>query len=92
MSNHEARQTTNHDEIRRWAEEREGRPATVADTAGQDEGAGVLRIAFRDDSGLEDIGWDQFFEKFDDEKLAFLYQDRTEDGGLSRFFKLVERD
>ena len=91
MSQHEARQTTDHEEIRRWAEARDGRPATVADTAERGEDAGVLRIAFRDDPDLQDIGWDEFFEKFDQEDLAFLYQDRTEDGGQSRFFKLVSR-
>ena len=60
-------------------------------TADRDEDAGLLRIKFRDDEDLEDIGWDDFFEKFDEEKLAFLYQDKTADGGKSRFFKFVER-
>src|SRR5919108_485833 len=38
----ESRTTTDHDEIRRWAEERGGTPASVRDT-GEDE-AGVLRV------------------------------------------------
>jgi len=87
----DAIQTTDHDEIRRWVEARDGRPATVADTASRGEDAGVLRIAFRDDPDLQDIGWDAFFEKFDEEELAFLYQDQTADGDESRFFKLVSR-
>jgi len=91
MSTHSSKQTTNHDEIRRWAEQRDGHPATVRGTADRDEDAGLLRIKFRDDEDLEDIGWDDFFEKFDEEKLAFLYQDKTADGGKSRFFKFVER-
>jgi hypothetical protein len=89
---HEARQTTDHEEIRRWAEQRGGRPATVEGTEQRGEHAGVLRIAFRDDEDLEEISWDEFFEKFDEEKLAFLYQDRTKDGDESRFFKLIERE
>ncbi len=89
---HEARTTTDHDEIRAWVEARDGKPATVRDTASGGEEAGVLRICFRnDDDALETIGWDEFFEKFDAENLAFLYQERTEDGGTSRFFKFVER-
>lgn len=88
---HEAKITTDHDEIRRWAEERNGRPATVRDTGEAGE-AGVLRILFRDDESLEPIGWNEFFEKFEEEKLAFLYQEETREGQTSRFFKLVERD
>lgn len=88
----EARQTTNHDEIRRWAESRGGRPATVKDTEHGREHAGVLRIAFRDDENLEDIDWDEFFDKFDEEALAFLYQEKTKEGKQSRFFKFVERE
>jgi hypothetical protein len=40
---------------------------------------------------LEEIGWDRFFEIFDQNKLAFLYQDKTEEGATSRFNKLVNR-
>jgi hypothetical protein len=89
---HEAHQTTDHATIKRWAEQRDGRPATVEGTERGGEHAGLLRIKFQDDDGLEEISWDDFFEKFDEEKLAFLYQDRTKDGGESRFFKFVERD
>ena len=37
------------------------------------------------------IEWDDFFQTFDERKLAFLYQDKTKDGGTSRFFKFVRR-
>ena len=87
---HEAQQTTDHDEIRKWAEKRGGRPASVRGTEDGEE-AGVLRIAFSDDEDLETIEWDEFFDKFEEEHLAFLYQDRTAEGGESRFFKLIER-
>jgi len=90
MSSHESRTTTDHDEIRRWAEARGGRPASVRGTEA-DEDAGVLRILFRDDASLEEISWDDFFDKFEEEELAFLYQDKTSDGSQSRFFKLVNR-
>lgn len=92
MSTHSSKQTTDHDEIRRWVEKRGGRPANVRGTAQRGEEAGLLRIRFRDDEDLEEIGWEEFFDKFDEEKLAFLYQEETAEGGQSRFFKFVERD
>jgi hypothetical protein len=87
--------TTNHDEIRRWAEERGGKPATVGATAGGGDDAGILRIRFPgvgDDDALEDISWDAFFDKFEEKRLVFLYQEETKGGGTSRFFKFVSRD
>jgi hypothetical protein len=86
--------TTDHDTIRRWVEERGGRPAAVKGTGNGDD-AGILRIDFPgrgDDDSLEEISWDEFFEKFEDSNLAFLYQDTTKDGAESRFSKLVRRD
>jgi len=86
--------TTNHDEIRKWAEARGGKPATVKRTRDNDE-AGVLRIDFPGYSGddsLQEISWEEFFKKFDDKQLAFLYQEKTASGEQSRFFKLVSRE
>jgi hypothetical protein len=87
----ESHTTTDHDLIRRWAKDRNGRPATVKAT--EDDGhAGVLRIDFGSkDEGLDEIDWDEFFKKFDESDLAFLYQDRTKDGKVSRFHKFVRR-
>jgi hypothetical protein len=84
--------TTAHDAIRKWAEERGGRPATVKGTESGDEDAGILRIDFQDpDDRLEEISWDEWFDKFDEANLAFLYQDEKKDGETSTFFKLVKR-
>jgi hypothetical protein len=84
--------TTDHDTIRTWAEERGGRPATVKGTESGGDDAGILRIDFQDpDDRLEEISWDDWFEKFEDAKLAFLYQDEKKDGETSTFFKLVKR-
>jgi hypothetical protein len=80
--------TRDHEEIQRWAEERGGTPATVKGTARKGEEAGLLRIDFPGFSGagsLEKISWDEFFEKFDEMNLTFLYDN---DGG-SRFNKFV---
>jgi len=85
--------TTDHDEIRRWVEEHDGRPVTVRGTEGGDE-AGVLRIDFPGGAGsddLEPIAWDEWFEKFEENGLAFLYQEEKASGEDSTFFKLVSR-
>ena len=85
-----AKTTTNHDTIRRWAEERGGRPARVKGT-GRNGDPGMLRLDFGErDPSLEEISWDEFFEKFDESDLAFLYQDETTSGDESRFSKFVE--
>ena len=89
---HEAQTTTDHEEIKRWVKARDGKPATVKATGEDGEEVGVLRISFRDDESLQTIEWEEFFDKFEEEGLAFLYQEETKDGKRSRFFKLVERE
>src|SRR5689334_10738859 len=88
-----ANATTDHDKIRQWAESRGGHPATVKRTERGKEEVGILRLDFDPpDESLEKIGWDDFFEKFEDADLAFLYQEKTEGGKTSRFHKFVSRD
>jgi hypothetical protein len=83
--------TTDHDEIRKWIEDRDGRPAKVKGTESRD-GEGILRVDFRDpDDKLEPISWEEFFETFEDRKLAFLHQDQK-GKATSRFFKFVRRE
>lgn len=83
--------TVDHEEIRKWAEERGGCPTSVKGT-GTKKGAGILRLDFEPkDEKLEEISWDEFFEKFDKDSLAFLYQEKTAHGEVSRFHKFIER-
>jgi len=83
--------TTDHQQIRRWIEERGGVPIAVEET-GNGREPGVLRVDFDPkDSALKQVSWDDFFQKFEKEKLAFLYQDKTKDGSVSRFHKFVQR-
>jgi hypothetical protein len=90
----DTRATTDHDDIRAWADEHEAVPATVRGT-GEDE-PGVLTLDVvgygAGEDELEHIGWDAWFDKFESADLAFLYQERKTDGGDSTFFKLVSRD
>ncbi|WP_437337206.1 hypothetical protein [Sorangium sp. So ce394] len=93
MSANSSKMTIDHDEIRQWAESRGGRPATVKSTEKKGE-PGILRIDFPGYSGegsLEEISWDDFFAKFEESNLAFVYQEKTADGQTSNFSKLVSR-
>ena len=87
-------QTHDHEQIQKWTEERGGVPAKVKGTGGKDD-EGVLRIHFPEHSenkeGLEEIRWDEFFEKFEENNLDLLYQDKKKDGEISTFHKFVRR-
>lgn len=84
-----ATKTTNHQTIRRWAEERDGHPATLAVTREGDE-ARILRLDFGS-AGLERSSWERFFETLAQSQHA-SYQHETESGQASRFFKLLRRN
>ena len=87
-----AKTTTDHDIIRKWAEQRGGRPAAVAATR-EDSAGGLLRIDFgKKEDTLDEIGWDEFFKTFEERDWPFCTREETEAGGKSRFFKFVRRD
>jgi glutathione synthase/RimK-type ligase-like ATP-grasp enzyme len=95
MATSTTKQTTDHDEIRRWVEEHGGKPAVVRRTSSGGGGDGVLRIDFPGGAGedqLEHISWDEWLRQFDDNGLAFLYQEQKASGEDSTCFKLVKRD
>ncbi|MBW8784412.1 MAG: hypothetical protein JF593_07205 [Novosphingobium sp.] len=88
-----ATKTKDHKVIRKWIEERKGRPSIVRSTGDNGRKGGLLRIDFGEqEQELEPIDWDEFFEIFDDNGLAFLHQDKADGGGLSRFNKFVADD
>lgn len=87
----DTRQTQDHEEIRRWVEAHDGAPATVRGTGDEGE-AGVLRIDFPGGAGekeLDHIDWNEWFDKFDESGLTFLYQEQKASAEDSTFFKLV---
>ena len=89
----ESQTTTDHDTIRQWVEARGGRPAAVKGT-GSDGDPGILRIDYPgrgDDEALEEISWEEFFDAFEANNLAFVYQEETSEGEESRFSKFVSR-
>jgi hypothetical protein len=96
MASRLSKTTQDHDEIRRWAEARHAIPCEVASTR-QDGEAGILRLCFpnarnRNDAALHEIDWNQFFEKFDENGLSMVYQEKTAGGARSNFNKLIHAD
>ena len=76
--------TQDHEEIKQWAEKRGAVPSEVESTERKGE-PGILRFAFpkaknHNDGALKEIEWDDFFEKFDKNGLALVYQDVTSEG------------
>lgn len=87
----QAKVTDDHKTIKNWAEKRGGHPATVKSTEDGDE-PGILRLDFgKPEDALDEISWDEFFEKFDEKELVFLYQEKTAAGKTSRFHKFISR-
>ena len=84
--------TTDHKQIKSWAEARNARPAKVK-TDDTKEGSGIIRLDFEgyESDNLQTIEWEEWFQIFDKNKLALLYQDETSDGKKSNFNKLINR-
>lgn len=84
--------TTDHDTIRRWAEQRNAAPATVPGSEHGDH-LGVLRLDFPDYGGeqLEKVCRDDWLSTFDTRELGFVYQEQLADGRQSNFFTLRQR-
>jgi hypothetical protein len=80
--------TTDHETIKRWADERGATPATVAGTEHGDQ-LGVLTFDFGgDEERLRHVSWDEWFSTFDARRLNFIYQEERSDGRQSNFFRL----
>jgi hypothetical protein len=93
----ESHTTTSHATIKNWATARGGKPATVKNTANEGE-VGVLRIEFPEhtssstEANLDEVAWTNFFAKFDEKNLVFLYQNHTASGEISRFCRFVTHE
>lgn len=86
----EAKVTTDHRKIKHWVEQRGGRPARVEGTA-VNGSSGVILLDYGEPTSLEleEITWDDFFDGFEANELAFLYPDDIDE---VRFAKLVGRE
>jgi hypothetical protein len=84
--------TTDHLEIREWVEDHGGEPAII-DKGGMN-GSGILYVDFHSglrNNALKDVTWDEFFDAFEENHLAFIYRE-TKSNKDSSFFKFVARD
>ncbi len=77
--------------IRKWAQARHGWPALVkkVTSAGIEM---VLSFVFPDNEPLETvrkISWEEFFEKFDQQHLAFVYQESDRNRELSYYYEFI---
>ena len=91
---HTSQTTTDHEEIRRWAEARGAKPTCVRGTGSKGD-TGMLRLDFPGYTGedkLQPISWEDWFDKFEERKLALVYQEETASGERSNFNKLVSRE
>jgi hypothetical protein len=86
--------TTDHEEIQQWAEQRGAQPACVKGTGRKKGDIGMIRLDFPGYSGedsLEHISWEDWFDAFEKNGLALIYQETTSEGERSNFNKLVKR-
>ena len=83
--------TTDHETIREWVEQRGGTPAHVI---GAPDDESSLYIVREDEemAEMESLTWDEFFETFDSEGLAFVYQDREVGETDEWLYDIVDRD
>lgn len=77
--------TADHAEIRRWVEEHGGYPGLVEAADGRER----LAVAFGSDDERR-LSWEEFFERFDREALALVY-DPDGNGEALASAKLVSR-
>jgi hypothetical protein len=88
-----SRVTRDHSEIRRWAKANGAEPAQL-ECAANRRGAGILRFFFpkapqHNEDNLKRISWEEFFEKFDKNRLEMVYDENTIADEMDRFEKLV---
>ena len=98
----QARVTTDHKEIKKWAEKYGGKPQIIDDSQALADSVGI-RIDFpgqTDDlflpeTKVRDVSWEEFFKKFDELNLAFIYKnevDLKKPRSLYISYRFIKRD
>lgn len=94
------RTTISHDEIRKWVKKHKGRPVILDAPDAKADKLG-LRIDFpgiKDEKYLapdklgKSTSWDDFFKVFEDQKLAFIYQDDGYEKDPALMYEFIKRD
>lgn len=84
--------TIDHQQIKQWVHERRGWPAIKVNNSNGKVSDGVLSIGFNGCENVElltPITWEEFFKKFDEQNLAFIYQDQDASGYLSLQYQFM---
>jgi hypothetical protein len=79
--------TIEHAQIIDWTQSRGGHPAINREPAG----VATPIISFANEANETPASWDEWMSVFDGDKWAFIYQDRTPEGELSRMWKVIPR-
>jgi hypothetical protein len=77
--------TIEHTQFIEWAQTRGGRPVVKRPSAE----AALPQICFSQEEG--EVSWDEWMSVFDHGEWAFIYQDRTYEGELSRTCRIIPR-
>lgn len=92
--------TTNHEEIKSWITTHDGKPDLIQ-TPGVGNSEEGLRIDFpgkedeeyfNENTKSEDISWNEFFKRFEEWNLAFMYEEKTRGKNLSNAYRFIKRD
>lgn len=86
--------TTDNDEIRTWIEDHDGVPVIIKGVV-EDKGESpeMLHVSFGPMSpDMEEMDWDEFFERFENENLALVYDDAEPLVEGTPDFEFTDRD
>jgi len=86
--------TTDNDEIRTWIEDHGGVPVFRKGVIENgEESPEMLHVCFGQVSpDMEEMDWNEFFERFENENLALVYDDTESAVGGTPDFELTDRD
>jgi hypothetical protein len=97
--NENVKTTTDHEEIKAWAEKHRARPAIMEDSSGERKHG--LRFDFpgKEDEELlteethsDRISWEEFFKIFDEEKLALILYADEEHRASTWSYRFINKD
>ncbi len=92
--------TVDHNTIKAWAKQFGGKPEILDDKEAKGDEV-TIRINFPgitdesfipDNLSEEDISWDEFFQKFDAQDLAFEYTDKKQINDPSAAYHFIKRE
>lgn len=87
----ETRTTTDHGTIRNWIESNDLAVARTAETDRSRSDGLTIVTEGRSDDSIKEVTWDEFFETFEDEGLAFTYRTETMGPEEQLYYEFVSR-